>query len=121
MARINGMRNYVRVCDIGMLVAYVMAQLKASRRQHHEKGFWVFSLIFLIIAIRIRKYLIAKKIENLEKFLIIGLIGSIVGFLTNAIFIDVFEASKVAITFWLLVGLLMGIIRIETKSSLVKK
>jgi len=34
------------------------------------------------------------------------------GFLANALFIDVFEASKVAITFWLLMGLLVGITRV---------
>jgi hypothetical protein len=34
-----------------------------------------------------------------------GVIGGIIGTMINAVFIDVFEASKFAITFWLLVGL----------------
>jgi hypothetical protein len=33
-----------------------------------------------------------------------GAIGGIIGTLINAVFIDVFEASKFTMTFWLIVG-----------------
>ncbi len=40
-----------------------------------------------------------------ENWIIVsGLFGAMIGFLSNAIFIDVFEASKVAFYFWLIMG-----------------
>lgn len=39
-----------------------------------------------------------------------GFIGGAVGLLLNATFIDVFEASKVAIVFWTLAGIAVGIV-----------
>lgn len=46
-----------------------------------------------------------------EKAFLAGVIGSLPGILLNAVFIDVFEASKFAIIFWLLTGLAVGLIR----------
>lgn len=48
---------------------------------------------------------------TLEQVFIAGYLGSFIGFLANAIFIDVFEASKVAIVFWTLSGIAVGIVR----------
>lgn len=80
-------------------------------------GFLAFGLILFKIADRVRRFLFLKKPLTFEEALIIGISGAFLGFLTNAFFIDVFEASKVAITFWLLVGLLIGIIKLKYKGA----
>lgn len=80
-------------------------------------GFLAFGLILFKIADRARRFLFLKKPLTFEEVLIIGISGAFLGFLANAFFIDVFEASKVAITFWLLVGLLVGIIKLKYKEA----
>lgn len=44
-----------------------------------------------------------------------GVFGVVVGLLTNAVYIDVFEASKVAYTFWSLVGIFFAALWIKRK------
>ncbi|PJE67393.1 hypothetical protein COU95_02650 [Candidatus Shapirobacteria bacterium CG10_big_fil_rev_8_21_14_0_10_40_9] len=80
-------------------------------------GFLAFGLILFKIADRARRFLFLKETLTFEETLIIGISGAFLGFLANAFFIDVFEASKVAITFWLLVGLLIGIIKLKYKEA----
>lgn len=46
----------------------------------------------------------------LEKSFVIGVYAGIVGLMVNAVFIDVFESSKVAYTLWLLLGLSIAIL-----------
>ncbi|MDP3724054.1 MAG: O-antigen ligase family protein [bacterium] len=46
-----------------------------------------------------------------------GVFGAVVGILTNAIYIDVFEASKVAYTFWSLVGIFFAAVWIKRKKT----
>jgi len=76
-------------------------------------GFLFFSLIFIKIGLEAKKVIFSKQPIEAEKAILIGLVGGALGFLANALFIDVFEASKVAITFWLLMGLLVGITRVS--------
>lgn len=45
---------------------------------------------------------------NFETAFVAGFAGGLVGLLFNATFIDVFEASKVAIVFWTLAGIAIG-------------
>lgn len=74
-------------------------------------GFAAFSLIFINIGLLIKKSL--NKIANMEavdKAFLSGIIGGIFGALSNAIFIDVFEASKFAVTFWLFIGIAVSTI-----------
>jgi hypothetical protein len=80
-------------------------------------GFLLFSLIFIKIGLKVKSVIFSKAPVEAEKAILIGLVGGALGFLANAAFIDVFEASKVAITFWLLMGLLIGM----TKVSFSKK
>ncbi len=47
--------------------------------------------------------------------LVVGTVGAAVGLLANAAFIDVFEASKVALIFWTLLGISVGIINTRMK------
>lgn len=76
-------------------------------------GFLAFILILVKIGLEARKIVLSKMPIEGEKAILIGIVGGALGFLANALFIDVFEASKVAITFWLLMGLLVGITRIS--------
>ena len=70
-----------------------------------------FLLLFVELFRKIFRFLFVEKKRGVERILVIGFAGSIIGFLLNAIFIDVFEASKVAILFWMIVGLLLATLR----------
>ena len=72
-------------------------------------GFASFLAIFLMIGIVIHKTL--PKIDSpIVKSLVWGYVAGVVGLSINAIFIDVFEASKVAFVLWLLTGAVIGIL-----------
>lgn len=79
-------------------------------------GFIAFFLIFLEIGRRVILFLKWVK-PSLGKALVIGISGAALGLFANAVFIDVFESSKIAFIFWILMGILVGIIKIEEKSS----
>lgn len=51
------------------------------------------------------------KLKGLEKAFVIGVFAGLVGLLLNALLIDVFEASKVAFTLWMLLGLALGVMK----------
>lgn len=75
------------------------------------------TIAFFFVFFRIIKNLIIniwpKKELDLRTVYIAGIIGAIPGSLLNAVFIDIFEASKFAITFWFLMGFAIAIIRIK--------
>jgi len=79
-------------------------------------GFITFTTILGLIFWQGIKIFYSEKKENLW-FFTIGILGGMLGFFANAFFIDVFEASKAAITFWLLSGLLVGISRLKLLSE----
>lgn len=65
-------------------------------------GTIVFSMLHIEI---LRRFFEQRKSRiKLTKFLTIGLIGVIVAFVVNSTFIDVYEASKVATFFWMILG-----------------
>lgn len=79
------------------------------------------AISYFFVYFRIIKNLLTttwpKEIDFKTVFLA-GIIGAIPGVLLNAVFIDVFEASKFAISFWFLVGFaiaLIGMTRNEEK------
>ena len=75
-------------------------------------GFIAFSLILLnLVRTILRVIPIPKNLNNIESAFLAGLAGGTTGIFINAIFIDVFEASKFAIIFWLLIGLAVGLVR----------
>ena len=74
-------------------------------------GLLAFLLIFLEEANFITKSLKSRKIGKWEKSIISALATSTLAMLANAYFIDVFEASKVAFIFWLLLGIIMGTVK----------
>lgn len=73
-------------------------------------GFLSFGLIFLE---GLRRFLLffKKKQDWFLKSIALGIGGAVLGIFLNATFIDVFEASKVAFIFWLLLGILIKIIK----------
>ena len=75
-------------------------------------GFIAFFLIFFELLRRVRVFLKKAK-SGLARTLVIGISGAILGLLANAVFIDVFESSKVAFFFWILMGILVGIMKVS--------
>lgn len=66
-----------------------------------------FGIILFAVVVGIRSI---KKISDPFYFtLVCALIGATFGLLLNAVYIDVFEASKVAYTFWMLIAMLLTI------------
>lgn len=52
-----------------------------------------------------------NKLDAVSKAFVVGMVASFPGVILDAIFIDVFEASKFAIIFWLFTGFTIAIIR----------
>lgn len=69
-------------------------------------GFLGFMLIIVrILSVFAPAIPLPKKLSGIELGFVAGVIGGFFGILVNAVFIDVFESSKFAIIFWLLIGL----------------
>jgi O-antigen ligase len=68
-------------------------------------------LAFLSILFGILKALLSlvRKVSGSDKIIVVSSIGIFAAFLTTAIFIDVFESSKIAILFWAYMGLALSI------------
>jgi hypothetical protein len=67
-------------------------------------GTLTFLLIHLHLLLTSAKNYLSR--NNKNSVISAGLIAGLVSFLANAIFIDVFEASKVAFYFWMIMGIL---------------
>lgn len=75
-------------------------------------GFSAFTLVIFSILQIFRKILPAKSLfSNFEKVFIYGVVGGLVGTFVSAFFIDLFEASKFAIIFWLIIGISVSLIK----------
>lgn len=75
-------------------------------------GFIAFWLIFLEISRRVVLFLQKGK-PGFAKVMVVALSGAAIGLFANAVFIDVFEASKVAFIFWMLMGILVGLMKLK--------
>lgn len=75
-------------------------------------GFISFWLIFLEIGRRVILFFRKEK-DIFSKSIVIAIAGGAIGLFANAVFIDVFEASKVAFVFWMLMGILVGLMRLK--------
>ncbi len=80
-------------------------------------GFASFFLIFLIAGIYIKKILPYVDSPIARSF-VIGFIAGTFGLLLNAVLIDVFEASKIAFTYWLLMGVTLGTLELYRKEEI---
>ena len=75
-------------------------------------GFAAFVLIFLNIGKTLLKtFSIKEKLGDIEKSYVFGVMGGIIGTFATAFLIDLFEASKFAIIFWLLLGSAVNLIK----------
>jgi O-antigen ligase len=67
--------------------------------------FYAPVVVGIIIALRSVK----KTTDPTSKAVFVGYVAAAVGLLLNAIYIDVFEASKVALSFWALTGMMVAL------------
>lgn len=83
-----------------------------------ETGLLGFLAFFGMVAFIIWYALINfKKISDpFYSVIVAALTAAIIGLLVNAVYIDVFEASKVAYTFWILMAILLATIRLSTRA-----
>ncbi len=79
-------------------------------------GFLAFMLLLGSILVEMVKF-IKNNFRTPVGAMAIGYVGGLGGFLANALFIDVFEASKVAIYFWLLSGIFLALISLSNDSK----
>ena len=75
-------------------------------------GFLTLTLIFFAMFLHSVKYSFESH-NVFGKVMVVGFMGAMVGFLVNAVFIDVLESSKVAYTFWMFMGIMIGIIKLD--------
>lgn len=75
-------------------------------------GFVSFILIFIIFGIFLRETVFKTQSIFVRSFAL-GLAGGVIGLFANASLIDVFEASKVAETLWILLGVAVGALSLE--------
>lgn len=80
-------------------------------------GFVAFFSIFLIGGIYIKRVLPNVDSPVVRSF-VLGFVAGTFGLMLNAVFIDVFEASKIAFTFWLLMGVTIGILQLYKKEKI---
>ncbi|MCH7641119.1 O-antigen ligase family protein [Patescibacteria group bacterium] len=75
-------------------------------------GFAAFSLIFLRVGkLIVKKLPLYENFQGIELAYMAGMIGGLLGIFMNAVFLDVFEASKFAIVVWLFLGMSVSLLR----------
>lgn len=75
-------------------------------------GLAAFALIiFRLGQVLIKPFPLINNFKGIELGFVAGVIGGSVGILLNAFFIDIFEASKFALMFWLFVGFTVQLIK----------
>lgn len=80
-------------------------------------GFLSFISIFMTAFIYAKKIL-PKVTSPIAKNFVIGFMAGTFGLVLNAVFIDVFEASKVAFVFWALMGITLGILSLYKEDGI---
>ncbi len=76
----------------------------------------IFFILFLVL-----KQVLPKITDKISKAYLYGVTGGVIGLFFNAILIDVFEASKVAETLWILLGIAVGVAFLYKKDFEYKK
>lgn len=78
-----------------------------------ETGFLgTWALILILVEAARRIYAGIRNPDKFVKFFSAGVFCMILGFILNGVFIDVFEASKVASLFWMMTGLGLAAIKV---------
>ena len=80
-------------------------------------GFLSYFSIILIALIYIKKVLPSVDSYIVKSF-VYGFIAGAFGLALNAVLIDVFEASKIAFTFWLLMGIILGTLHLYNSKNI---
>lgn len=80
-------------------------------------GFASFLSVFLVSFIYIKK-LLPKVDSPLIKSFVLGFIAGTFGLFLNAFLIDVFEASKIAFSYWLLMGITLGLVTLYKREEI---
>ena len=83
-------------------------------------GMASFLSIFFILAL-VLKQAVPDITDKMSKFYLFGIVGGVLGLFFNATLIDVFEASKVAETLWILLGIAAGVAFLYRKDYEYKK
>lgn len=83
-------------------------------------GLSAFLSIFLILGLLLKQVL-PNTDDKLTKAFFFGITGGVIGLFFNAVLIDVFEASKVAETLWILLGIAAGTAFLYKKNFEYKK
>ncbi|MCL6096463.1 MAG: O-antigen ligase family protein [Patescibacteria group bacterium] len=83
-------------------------------------GMATFLSIFFILAF-VLKQVLSSVTDNLSKAYMLGIAGGVLGLFFNAVLIDVFEASKVAETLWIMLGIAVGTAFLYKKEFEYKK
>jgi O-antigen ligase len=65
----------------------------------------LLALLALLLAIGRFLFTQVTRVSGVDRLILVSALGIFVAFLTSAIFIDVFESSKIAILFWAFMGL----------------
>ncbi|OGE29001.1 hypothetical protein A2867_03500 [Candidatus Daviesbacteria bacterium RIFCSPHIGHO2_01_FULL_40_11] len=76
------------------------------------------TLAFILIIVEIvkRVFYSIKNGSKLIRFFSAGVLAMLIAFIVNGLFIDVFEASKVASLFWMILGLNLAVLRFDKQS-----
>ncbi len=80
----------------------------------------VGTIAFLILLFFIARYIwkAAKKFKTGDRYLYYSFGFALSALLLNALYVDIFEASKVAYNFWIVAGLFVGLVKLsETKKN----
>ena len=73
--------------------------------------------VFIVSFIYIKK-LLPKVDSPLVKSFVLGFIAGTFGLFLNAFLIDVFEASKIAFSYWLLMGITLGLLNLYKREEI---
>lgn len=73
-------------------------------------GALAFGAIILEIASRFWRFFGNSLLQKESRLFVLGAMGMAIGYFLNATFIDVFEASKVAFFFWIMIGLALKVV-----------
>jgi O-antigen ligase len=75
-------------------------------------GLTAFGLIFFQIGrVLLKTFSVKDRLTSTEKIFVFGMFGALAGTFVTAFLIDLFEASKFAIIFWLLLGCSVSLIK----------
>jgi hypothetical protein len=75
--------------------------------------FGTLAFVYILLYIFIELWGLISQNSGFTKYFSIGVFSMVIAFILNSLFIDVFEASKVATLFWMIVGINLALTKIE--------